>query len=56
MKKSSVHITTIEIPLPLRARIDRLKATRALGTGKWPSTKSLVIEALRELMKRGGAK
>ncbi len=51
MHVETLFITTVAMPWGVRAGLDVLKAKRAEHTGKRPTTKELVVEALEAFLK-----
>jgi hypothetical protein len=52
MNPDAVFVTTVAMPLALRAELDVLKALRAARSGKRPSTRQLMVEALTSFIQQ----
>lgn len=52
MRAETLFITTVAMPMTVRSGLDTMKAKRAKASGKRPTTRQLVVEALEVFLKR----
>lgn len=52
MRATAQFTTTVTMPMAVRSGLDVMKAKRARESGKRPTTRQLVIEALEVFLKR----
>ena len=52
MDAENLFITTVAMPHEVRAGLDTLKAKRAAKSGRRPTTRELIVEALEVFLRR----
>lgn len=52
----AVMTTTIQMPIGLRARLDDIRAARTRKTGKRPANNDLLVEAVKDFVKKEGVR